>query len=505
MRYRYVIILALVAATLVSYWRVGNNDFVTYDDLDYVVQNPHVQTMNYDTIIRTFTSTDNANWHPLTWLSHMVDCQLYGLNPRGHHLTNVFFHIANTVFLFLLFVRMTGATWRSAFVAALFALHPLHVESVAWVAERKDVLSTLFFMLTLLAYARYAERPALARYVTVFCTFALGLMAKPMLVTLPFVLLLLDYWPLGRCAFGGQTGTEEDPGRGTQSVAYLFLEKVPLFLLAAASSCVALYAQKSFGAVVALGLAPFEFRVENALVSYVAYIGKMFWPTGLVFLYPPVMLPMWQVIGSALLLAAITIAVIRWARPFPFLSVGWLWFLGTLVPVIGLVQVGVQSMADRYTYIPLIGLFVIVAWGVPTLAKNWCHHRRVLAVSAIGILAVFSVCTWRQTGYWKNSIELYSHALKFNNDNYIAHEYLGNALADQGRYEEAISHYEEFLRINPDYEVVHYRLGIALEKLGRIDEAIGQYQEALRINPADSTARSLLETARTKGGMHGSR
>ena len=502
MGYKYLVILTLIAVTLAAYWRVGDNDFISLDDPEYVVQNPHVQTVNLENIGWAFTSTEQANWHPLTWLSHMADCQLFGLNPRGHHLTNVFLHIANAVLLFLLLCGTTGTLWRSAFVAALFALHPLHVESVAWVAERKDVLSTLFFMLTLLAYAWYVAKPGLARYALTFCSFALGLMAKSMLVTLPFVLLLLDYWPLGRYRLKGAAGNGESEGHmlrqplpGKLSLQRLILEKIPFFMLSAGCSILTLHAQEQGGAMVPLEAAPLSFRIENAVVAYVEYVGKMFWPSRLAIFYPSAQLPTWQILASALLLAGMTVAVFRWARRFPFLPVGWLWFLGTLVPVIGLVQVGIQSMADRYTYIPLIGLFIMVTWGVPELVKGVRYHRIALSAAGAVTIAVLSVGTWLQAGHWQNNVELFSHALKFNNDNYMAHLDLGIALADRGRYDEAISHYNEFLRINPDYEVTHYFLGVALQKQGKLAEAIMQYSECLRLNPNDMNARSLLESA----------
>ncbi|NIQ87873.1 MAG: hypothetical protein GWN93_01765, partial [Deltaproteobacteria bacterium] len=398
-----------------------------------------------ESFIWAFTTTDEANWHPLTWLSHMVDCQLYGLNPAGHHLTNVLLHSASTVLLFLILLGMTGSRWRSALVAALFALHPLHVESVAWVAERKDVLSTLFWMLTLWAYLAYTKRPERKRYLLIIVAFTLGLMAKPMLVTLPFVLLLLDYWPLKRIELGqsasglpaaNQPSTiAEKPGA---QAFRLLLEKTPLFVLTAASSVVTFVVQKSEGAVGALEVYPLKIRVANALVSYVSYIIKMIWPQNLAVFYPHPgqSLPMWQAVAAGILLVLISIAVIRAGRRQPYLPVGWLWYLGTLVPVIGLVQVGAQAMADRYTYVPLIGLFIMAAWGVPELMKKWHHRRVALVVSAALVLFALMTCARLQLRHWKNSIALLSHAHAVTAKSYLVHNNLGSALNELGKYDE---------------------------------------------------------------------
>lgn len=511
MRTRYLIILLLIVATLAVYWRTGDNGFVNYDDNRYVTANPHVLTgLALDNVRWAFTATAASNWHPLTWLSHMADCQLYGLNPRGHHLMSVLFHIANTVLLFLVLGRMTGALWRSAFVAALFALHPLHVESVAWVAERKDVLSTLFFMVTLLAYARYVERPGPARYLPVLCSFALGLMAKPMLVTLPFVLLLLDWWPLGRFSATGpgipdrpdetaplaQTGARSAAGR-------LVLEKVPLLLLSVASAIVTVYAQKSGEALASTEVVPLGLRISNALVAYAAYIGKMVWPGNLAIIYPlPAQVPSWEAAGAVLLLGGVSVIVFRRMRRSPFLLVGWLWFLGTLVPVIGLVQVGIQAMADRYTYIPFIGLFIMIAWGVPQLLEGWRHRRIALAAAAVVIVVLFSVATWRQTGYWKDSRALFTHAIDHTTGNYMAHLNLGTALAEQGNLAEAEKHYREALRINPNLAMAYFNLGNTLMAQGRSAESVGCYLEAVRIAPNYVNAHYNLGVAFSGLGMN---
>ena len=479
------VFLLLVIFALAVYWQVNGHEFVNYDDSLYVIENPQVKNgVDLNAVIWAFKSTHAANWHPLTWLSHMADVELYGLAPGAHHLTSVVFHIANSLLLFVVLRRMTGHLWQSAVVAALFALHPLHVESVAWVAERKDVLSTFFWLLTMLGYARYAERPGVARYLLVVGCFMLGLMTKPMLVTLPFVLLLLDYWPLRRV--GIERFGEHQSGNLPcwRPLLGLVWEKLPLFLLAIVSSVITFWAQKKGGAVGSMELYPLTSRVANALVSYVKYIGKTIWPVDLAAFYPhPGSLPAWQVVGAGVLLGLITVAALRSLRQRPWFIVGWLWFVGTLVPVIGLVQIGLQAMADRYTYIPLIGLFMIVAWGVSELIGGWQHKKKLLATAAIILLMVLSVVSWRQTTYWKNSVTLFQHALAVTENNYWMHNNLGFALTAQGRLDEAIAQYENALKINPVYEPAHLNLGIALISQGKVDQCIAYYQDVLRHRP----------------------
>ena len=556
-----VICLILVIAILAVYWQVGNHEFVDFDDNEYVTKNRHVQAgLTSDSITWAFTSTHAANWHPLTWLSHMLDCQIYGLNPGGHHLTNVLLHILNTILLFLIFRRMTGALWKSAFVAALFALHPLHVESVAWVAERKDVLSTFFWMLTMGSYVWYVERRGMRRYLLVLLFFALGLMAKPMLVTLPFVLLLLDYWPLGRFhiryvddvqhtedvstkdtrrkkgkpRYAAENALQADNNTTSNYrwslVLPLLREKIPFLILAAVSSIVTFYVQQGGGAVGSLYAFPFIIRISNALASYISYIEKMLWPQHLALLYPHV-LEGWKIAGAFLILIFISYVAVRVMKRFPYIIVGWFWYLGTLVPVIGLVQVGSQSMADRYTYVPLIGIFIIIAWGASDILTRWQYRRAFLAISAGCILSVLTIVTWMQLQYWQNSISLFEHTINVTTDNFTMHCCMGTALAEQGKIDEAvvhytealkikpdyaeahygrgvvlqeqdkideaISHYTEALKIKPDYADVHYNLGIALVRQGRVDEAISHYSEAMRINPGDDDARSRLQMIQT--------
>jgi len=556
-----VICLILVIVTLAVYWQVGNHEFVNYDDNEYVTENRHVQSgLTPDSIAWAFTSTHAANWHPLTWLSHMLDCQIYGLNPGGHHLTNVILHILNSILLFLIFRRMTGALWKSAFIAALFALHPLHVESVAWVAERKDVLSTFFWMLTMGAYVLYTERPGIKIYLITVLLFALGLMAKPMLVTLPFVLLLLDYWPLGRFhiryvddvqhtedvstkdtrrkkgkpRYAAENALQADNNTTSNYrwslVLPLLREKIPFLILAAVSSIVTFYVQQGGGAVGSLYAFPFIIRISNALASYISYIEKMLWPQHLALLYPHV-LEGWKIAGAFLILIFISYVAVRVMKRFPYIIVGWFWYLGTLVPVIGLVQVGSQSMADRYTYVPLIGIFIIIAWGASDILTRWQYRRAFLAISAGCILSVLTIVTWMQLQYWQNSISLFEHTINVTTDNFTMHCCMGTALAEQGKIDEAvvhytealkikpdyaeahygrgvvlqeqdkideaISHYTEALKIKPDYADVHYNLGIALVRQGRVDEAISHYSEAMRINPGDDDARSRLQMIQT--------
>jgi len=496
-----VICLILVIAILAVYWQVGNHAFVNFDDDKYVTENPNVRTgITLKNVKWVFTSTHAANWHPLTWLSHMLDSQIYGLNPGGHHLTNVILHILNSILLFLIFRRMTGALWKGAFVAALFALHPLHVESVAWVAERKDVLSTFFWMLTMGAYVFYTERPGIKIYFITVLLFALGLMAKPMLVTLPFVLLLLDYWPLGRFKFRQQESTVSNSTKKFSSFNLVW-EKTPFFVLAAVSSIVTFFVQQSGGAVRSFDVLPFTVRISNALVSYISYIGNMLWPYHLAVLYPhPNNLAMWKFAGAGLLLILISFAVIRFMRQLPYLIVGWLWYLGTLVPVIGLVQVGSQSMADRYTYIPLIGLFVMIAWGVPDLLERWQHRRAFLAISAGCILSVLTMVTWMQLQYWQNSISLFEHAINVTTDNYVMHSNMGVALVEQGKIDKAIVHYREALRIKPDDVDARYNMANALTRQENFKDAIAAYTEVLKIRPDMPTAHNNMGIALSRLG-----
>jgi tetratricopeptide (TPR) repeat protein len=404
----------------------------------------------------------------------MLDCEFYGLNPTGHHWTNVELHIANTLLLFFILFKMTGALWRSALVAALFALHPLHVESVVWVAERKDVLSTFFGLLTILAYYFYVKQPNKYKYLVVILFLSLGLMAKPMLVTLPFLLLLLDFWPLARLRF--------------ETVSRLVLEKIPLFVPAIISSCLTFMAQQSSGAVVPLESFSLKARIANAFVSYASYVVKAIWPHKLTILYPHPgnSLPLWQAFGAILLVAVTSFLAIRSFKKYPYIAVGLFWYLGTLVPVIGLVQVGSQAMADRYTYIPLIGLFIIVSWGASELTLKWHYRKIFLVVSWASIFTALTACAYFQAGHWKNDIILFQHALKVTDNNWPAHYNLGVAWYERGKFDEAVLQFEQVLKIKPANAGARNNLAKILFNHGKFEEAALQLKEALKYNPHDA-------------------
>ncbi len=508
----FALILFLTITTFAVFWQMRNHEFVILDDGKYVTENSHVRDgLTWEGLVWAFTTTHANFWHPLTWISHMLDCELYGLDPGGHHFTNLLIHIANTLLLFLVLERMTGALWPSAFVAAMFALHPLHVESVAWAAERKDVLSTFFYVLTIGSYVRYVEHPGINRYLLVLLTFALGLMAKPMLVTLPFVLLLLDYWPLDRFQFVQQSGNgcaqaqkSVCPNNQRSTFFRLVLEKFPLFVLAAVSCVVAYLAQEQGGALKALNLFPIEFRIANAVFSYASYIGKTIWPLHLAVFYPhPGILPLWQVIGAGLFLVSTSVLAIRAAHRSPYLTVGWLWYLGTLVPVIGLVQVGDHAMADRYTYVPLIGLFIMIAWGSCDISKRWRYLKTVLAISSGALICASMISTAFQIRHWQNSTTLFEHTLDVTADNSMAHTNLGVVLAGQGKPDEAVMHYTQALRIKPDHLEARINMGVALAAQGKLDEAVAHYSRALHIKPDFAGAHynlgnALLEQGKTE-------
>ncbi len=477
--------LFLVVVTLTAYFPVRHYEFINFDDDAYITDNPYVRKgFTWQGVVWAFGFTDIDYWFPLTWLSHMLDCHLYGLNPGMHHSTNLIFHIANSLLLFLVFKRMTGARWQSAFVAMIFAIHPLNVDSVAWVAERKNVLSTFLWMLTLLAYVRYTEYPRFSRYLPVVLFSVLGLMAKSMLMTLPFVLLLLDHWPLERFQ--------------SERAGALLVEKAPLFVLSLISFYVSSLSLQHLGAVVPIERVSMGLRVENALVSYVAYIGKMVWPENLTVYYPyPETIPWWQTAGAGLLLGSISFMAIRTVKKIPYFGTGWLWYLGTLLPVIGLKQSGVWgSMADRFAYIPLIGLFIIIAWGGAALAAGWPYRKLVLPTTALFITLMFVMVTNFQVRYWKNSITLFEHALDITPGTYVVHSNLGNALARRGRLDEAIKQYAEALRLAPGMEAeVHNNLGAALIYKGKFEEAAGHLRIALQKKPDYIEARKNLEIA----------
>jgi protein O-mannosyl-transferase len=538
----------LVAITWLVFGQTLGHDFVNFDDHVYVYDNALVTTgLTVDGVARAFTQSHARNWHPLTTMSHMLDCQLYGLKAGGHHFTNVLLHTVAVLLLFAVLRDVTGAFWRSAFVAALFAIHPLHVESVAWVAERKDVLSAVFFMLTLGAYVRYVHAPSIGRYVAVAFLFALGLMSKPMLVTLPFVLLLLDYWPLGRFE-------KSSPAKSKSKIRFwldrqpiwrrLILEKIPLLALSAGSCVATLLAQSQRAG--SIDQLPLMWRVSNAFASYVTYVWEMFWPAGLAVFYPHPnnRLPIWEIILAIAFLIVVTATALILRKKRPYILTGWFWYLGMLVPVIGFVQVGEQAHADRYTYLPQIGLYLLITWAATDLTAFWRRRRAFLVIGGGATIAALCCCSFVQTSYWKNSENLWTHALSVTSNNNVAHNNLGflflrrgeldqaishfqtalnirssnaeahynlgaalihnnlgNALARKGFSDEAISHYQEAVRLRTDYADAHYNFGSVLLQQGRIDEAIVHWQKALAIQPYDGDVHTSLGNAFLEKGL----
>ena len=496
---RIVIPLFLVVATFAVYSQVLDHGFLNFDDNRYATENTHInQGLTREGVVWAFTQSYASNWHPVTWLSHMLDFEIYGLDPFGHHLTNLLFHIANTLLLFGVLLKMTGTLWRSGLVAALFALHPLNVESVVWIAERKNVLSTFFWFLTLWAYAGYVEKKKIGAYLLVVLFLALGLMAKPMLVTLPFVLLLLDFWPLKRWG-DTQAGSRT---LKTETLASLVKEKIPLFILVVGASVTTYMVQKSGGAMRSTEFSSLYSSTANALVSYLEYLGKMAWPRGLSVFYPHPgnALPVWKAMICGLVLVGITVWVVRAIRCAPYLAVGWLWYLGTLVPVIGIVQVGEQAMADRYMYIPLIGIFIAIAWGLAELVKN--GKQKLL--SLLVFIFILAALTWTQASHWKNGITLFEHAILVTKNKtpsfVIVYNNLGHALASEKRYEEAVMQYRQAIKINPFYSKAHNNLGHALSELKRYDEAIERYRQAISIEANYAEAYNNLANALGKEG-----
>lgn len=498
------IVLGLIAVNLLVFAPVRHYDFVTLDDPVYVSQNPHVADgLTWRSVSWAFSTFHAGYWIPMVWLSHELDVQLYGMNPGLHHVTNVLLHILNTILLFFLLRRITGAPGRSAFVAALFAIHPLHVESVAWVTERKDMLSTLLLFLTLHAYARYAHQPRGDRRLMVVLFLGIGLMAKPMLVTVPFMLLLLDVWPLRRVSFAAFPPSEprSSPPRDPRSVwLRLIREKLPLFALAAASSVITFIAQQRSGAVSGFDAAPLSLRVENALVTAVTYLADMIWPRHLAAFYAyPESIPGLRVAGAVVLLVGISVVAVRAAPRRPYLLVGWFWYVGTLLPVSGLVQVGQQARADRFTYVPLIGIFILVAWGIPDLLLGRTYRRRVVPVAAALAILGCTISAREQVRYWENSTVLWNRSLEVQN-NYLAHYALGKILRIEGRLSEAVAHFTEALRLKPENPEIHDEMGLALAAQDNISGAIDCFREAVRLKPDFVKGLSDLGIALSKQG-----
>jgi protein O-mannosyl-transferase len=503
MRLKILVCFALFILTLSVFEQTGDHKFIHFDDPLYITDNSIVREgITGKNIVWAFTTFAASNWHPLTWLSHMIDVDLFGLDPGMHHLVNVLLHGINTVILFLVLSALTGATRSSAFVAALFAVHPLHVESVAWVSERKDLLSTLFGFLMLWAYKRYAIRPRPGGYFVVVFFFALSLLSKPMWVTAPFLLLVLDFWPLQRLKVASHRTDSTCHPVPQLSMAHLAMEKVPLIVLSAVSSLIAVAAQNRGGSLYSLDRLGLGIRIENALVSYVRYLGKTFWPSGLAVYYPQVEtgLPLWQIIGAVVLLLAITAVVLYHVRTMPWLSVGWFWFLGTLIPVIGIVQVGSQAMADRYTYFPIVGVFVAVAWGISRSALAAALNKVTFPVMALAILAILSAITFRQVGYWHDHESLFRHTIAVTKDNGRAHHLLSQGLASKGKYDEAVSHARESVRLDPNNPRSHKNLGYMLYRAGMLGDAIAEFEKAISLQPDYAEAHGNLAIAYGKRG-----
>ena len=534
-----LISLLLVLITTSVYWQVINFDFINYDDNEYVFDNPHVQDgITYDSIIWAFTTGHSSNWHPLTWLSHMMDCQIFGICAGGHHLTSLLFHIINSLLLFFVFRKMTGSQLQSAFVAALFALHPLHIQSVAWVSERKDVLSAFFWMLTLWAYVRYVRQSGWPRYLLILFFYICGLMSKPMVVTLPFVLLLLDYWPLKRFRL------DESKEYLRAKILGLLGEKIPLFILTAASAGITFLVQHQSGAMRSFEIIPFSDRLSNILISYIQYIIKFLYPINLGIFYPfPDTIPGWKVITSILILGAISWAAVKLINRKPWFIVGWLWFLGTLVPVIGIVQVGIQSMADRYMYLPMIGLLILISWGIPELLGKWHFRKAILSLSSALVIIIFLWITHFQLTYWTDTYTLFNRAIAVTKNNAFAYNVVADEFASKGDdksaekyflaalaikpndtdalkglgqlayltgdYDNALHYYQRALKISPaDAEILnrtgktYYNLGLLSSKQGKFNEALDNYKMAISMNPQDDNAyKSLADLLFSQGDM----
>lgn len=528
---RYILwtVLLLGLLTLAVFWPVRQFDFVSYDDPTYVYTNERVLSgLSWDNVVWAFTTRYFSNWHPLAWLSLMLDAELHGTDPGGYHATALALHTANVLLLFWLLLRMTGAGWPSAFVAALFAVHPLHVEAVAWISSRKDVLSTLFGFLALLAWTAYAQSGRRAPYAAALCAFALSLLAKQMLVTLPFLLVLLDLWPLERCSCAGWRA-------GLRSVARRLPEKLPFFALSLFFSAAAYLAQREGGAMRDMEEFPLFGRIANAVVAYVLYLGQTVWPAALASFYPsPESIPTWQLLGSASILTLLTVAVLAQGRRHPYLLVGWLWYLGTLLPVSGLVQIGEQRMADRYTYVPLLGVFVALTWLARAVVPAGTGRRRVLPAAALLVVSGLAVTARVQVLHWRDSLALYRRAVAVTQGNAVAHNNLGtvygqsgrldlaaeqfraalaidpdladahsnlgNVLLERGQIEGAAEHFRDALRLDPDLVAARMNYGLVLERSGRLEEALEQYDRAVALNPESA---ALLRHAAAAHDRHG--
>jgi|SRR5208337_673695 Flp pilus assembly protein TadD len=486
-----IVYIALTIVTLAVFWQVNLYDFINFDDQVYVTQNSHIQSgISLDSFRWALSTKYFDLWHPLVWMSFMLDYKLVGLNAGGYHITNLILHILSALFLFWLFNRMTGAVWKSAFVAAIFALHPLHVESVAWISERKDVLGAFFWMLTLCLYVYYTEKPVIKRYLPVEISFVCALMSKPMVVTLPLVMILLDYWPLKRFK-SKTTGNNLAEVLPVKVSLWPLWEKIPFFILSAALVIMTLYSPDK----PSVKVFPLGSRIANMPVSVVTYLEETLWPHDLAIFYPfSEQLPIWQVLGAAAGILVISAAVIIMMRRLPYLFVGWLWYAISILPVIGILQVGGFSMADRYHYLPSIGIAVMLAWGIPLFFKNENTRKKILFPAGVIFIGILSLITWQQCGYWKNSMTLFNHALRVTKNNYLVHNNIAPSLAEEGRIEEAIYHYNEAIRSMPDNvlinvgNILYNNRGGAYAQLGRYQRALEDFNKAIRLQPyyADS-------------------
>ncbi len=491
-KFFYLILVLLIVFTCTAFSRITGNDFINCDDDQYITENYHIQSgINPESIKWAFTTTHFSYWHPVTWLSHMLDWNLFGAQASGHHLVSLLLHIGAVIFLFLFLNKTTRSFWPSAFAAAFFALHPLRVESVAWAAERKDVLSMFFGMSCLYAYAFYADNFKKSVYLLCLALFSLALMTKQTMVTLPFIMLLLDYWPLQRWQpILTKNETRVDVAKR------LIWEKIPFILLTIVASIIIFWAQNKGGRLASIEEVSIATRILNAIVSYVTYLVNIFWPFNLSVFYPYEMsLPLWQVVIALVLLTFITFAALHYLRKLPFLSVGWFWYLGAMIPLIGLIQAGAQAMADRHTYLPSIGIAIMISWGISSMIKNKNIQKIFLFPAGIAILIFLSVLTWRQCGYWKNSITLFSHTLRVTENNYLAHSNLARALLDEGKNDEAIHHFQEAIHIQSNSAIPYNMIGDAYTKLGRYQLAIKNYNQAISLDPAYANAYNNRGTA----------
>jgi protein O-mannosyl-transferase len=491
-----IVILFLAVAILVVYWQVQFYDFTNYDDPEYVTENYQIQQgFSLESIVYCFTDIHTGHWHPLTMISHMLDWQLFGNRAGGHHWTSVIIHIFNTVLLFLFFKTITGTIWRSAVVAALFAIHPINVDSVAWVAERKNVLSTFFWIFTMILYVWYIKSPSWKRYLPVIFCFILGLMSKAILVTLPFVLLLLDYWPLERTNISRQNMGQTATGTTVlqkEKVPFLILEKIPLFILSAVSVFVAMYTAVTRNTLLALEKLPIMKRVANLIVSYGLYIKKMFWPVNLAVFYPlNFNIPYWHIVLAASLLIIITIFVCVYFRKYPYLPVGWFWYLGTMFPMTGIIQSGAQAMADRYAYVPFVGLFIILVWGTFDILKKRISTEKMIIISA-GIIVGLIITAYYQVKFWENSYTLWQQTIRVTSAHYIPHKNIGLYLTHANRPQEAMYYLQKAMELKKNDAELHNSLGVVLSMMGKDIEAMEQYKKALRLQPTYARAYNNL-------------